>query len=62
MTNFRFIITHNHRDIRQDNNILNFYHANGYKKYNMILISKRLMGQKMNTEICVRSYLPEVVF
>lgn len=52
----------NQRDIRQDNNILNYYHANGYKKRNMVLISKRSMGQKKNTEICVASHLPEVVF
>lgn len=62
MTNFRFTIMCNHRDIRQDNNTLNYYHANGYKKCNMVLISKRSMGQKNNTEMRVALHLPEVVF
>lgn len=49
-------------DIRQDNNILNYYHAKRYEKCNTILISKRLMGQKKNINICAASYSPEVVF
>lgn len=42
--------------------MLNYYHVNEKKKCNVIFISKKLMSHKRNTEICIASHLPEVVF